>query len=206
MTDDVQINDAERYIQVNDFQPSTPAAGEAFWRKLSAHHDGYTVFFCYHDSPPPLVFLHSIGARLADDCRKTVLTLSALRPAICGDVLRVTHDNFDTFAALHDRLSPGMYWTSPRLRERLADWVILTRGEGYVMMSVWGDVAEIFACVPAAEADVRLLLSAAAQEAFACGKTSVVYMIDIAEAVQMTAARGIGFQQCGTYQGFEVIV
>ena len=202
---DMEINEKERYMQINDYFPKSGAEFTAFWANLAAGYSGYAVFFCYHGTEPPAAFLDSIGARLADDCVRAAVTPEGFSPGGSAGAVRVSEANFDEFALLHDKRSAGMYWTGARLRERLDAWAVFLLGGGYVMMSL-AHGAEVFALAAENDADARGLLSAAVQAAFAAGQESVLFMIDAADVLQRDAAEAVGFVTGGFYRGYEAIV
>ena len=71
--------------------------------------------------------------------------------------------------------------------------------EDYVLMSLWGDVSEIYALQVKNTVQGVSLLSAAAAAAFDMGKKSVLFMIGEGSNVEFDSAQSVGFKVVGKY-------
>ena len=199
---EIIIEDAEKHIQINEFLAETPEGYRSFWQDLQNKYSGYEIDFCYHNCDAPAKFMGEIGANLLESCVEMRLAAGTFMPAEESEPLRITNENFERFAALHDKDESDMYWTSARVWQDLSRWCIFVCGDSYVMMSLWGDVPEIFALEAEDEARGAALLSAAVTSAFSAGKTAVLFMANEDAQVQTDAALSVGFAKCGKYVAY----
>lgn len=193
------LDETEKHIQVNDFHAQDEENYRSFWRDLQAKYTGYEIDFCYHNAEVPVAFMKEIGAILLESCVEMRLVKVEFAPVYKVETIPVTNENFDLFTVLHDKINPNMYWTSQRVRRDLCQWCIFVCNDAYVMMSLWGNDAEVFALESSSTDSEAALLSAAAAFAFKAGKTSVVMMVDDNAPGQADTARSVGFAECGTY-------
>ncbi len=181
----------------------------------------------YRNCAVPRDFMRAVGAAPLESCVETRLSPASFTPVFSRETLSpVTENNFAAFRAIHDRANPAMYWTGDRVARDLRRWHILLCGNSggadlengrhkgippeiptsYVMMSLWGDVPEIFAVEAADAREGAALLTAVAEYAFAAGKASVLNMVDDSSAMRLEAARLTGFAPCGTYAAYRGVV
>ena len=200
------FDEDEKHLQINDFCAETPEDCRAFWRELRDKYAGYDVDFCYHNCDVPIDFMEEIGAVMLESCVEMRVAQENFSPVFGDEMTPVTDENFAVFAAVHDKTNPGMYWTSERIARDLDRWRIYTREDSYVMISLWDDIAEIFALEAADSEEGAALLSAAAEFAFGAGKTGVLFMVDDGAEIQCEAARIVGFAACGRYTAYRGVV
>ena len=191
------IIEAEKYLLLRECVAENAEEYRAFWRELQGKYAGWQVDFVYRDCEAPVSFLAEIGAVMLESSLMTELTADAFIPAGKANAVLVTEKNFADFALLHGRANPDMYWSGERIAKRLGDWRIYMRGNVYVMMSLWGEAAEIFALVASNAKEGASLLSVAAAYAFEIGKAKVDYFIEGSAPVELEAARMVGFKACG---------
>jgi len=212
----LQINEQEKFIQINDISAE---ALSATWAQLVKDYPGYEVFFSYNSERMadgqvvPVGELAEIGAELVDDMLAFRLRFSNFKP-ITETNLSITpldEAGFSTFAEFHDQHYPDIYWTSERIAKRLDIWQIFTLKEdgqitGYTMAMVTPNNAEIFAIVPADDLSFKTLLATACNQVFTVEKEEVLYMIDRKAATNQTLAKEVGFEKTGFYQGYRFIL
>ena len=194
-----------KHAQFDDFQPEYIPV----FRNIQHRFAGYVLDFCYHNCEVPLCFMTQCEASILESCVELRLSSSDFMIAEGVEyrkLLRVTEENYARFASLHDRVSAHMFWTSERITTRFPSWYIamLAHGEGYVLMNMASDVAEIYALVASREQDRLNLLSAAAQHAFAMGKGEILFMVDEDAMDQARDACAVGYRECGKYIAYRV--
>ena len=202
---DVHIFPSTKHAQIDDFcREDIPA-----FRGIQHRFAGYSLDFCYHNCEVPLDFMHALDAQLLESCVEMRLQQQDFLPvenAGVAGMCRITESNYALFSAVHDKYSASMFWTSTRIAARLKNWYIamLNISEGYVLMNIAGDEAEVYALVAPRDHDRVNLLNAAAHHAFACAKREILFMVDETFIHQAEEARSIGFRACGTYVAYRV--
>jgi len=202
----------EKYIQVDDI---TDAGLRAIWPRLVADYPGFHVDFTFHNTLAPIGFLNEIGAEVADDCIEArLLQKDLIEPPAAEANLAITRidaSNYATFAALHDKANPEMYWTSTRLKKNIESggrWDIFGIFDGetlrsYGFLRSW----EIY-CVHADRNDIEAhvaLIAAMSKQAFEIDPNAdVLFMIDVKDYVQLGAALHLGFRRAGHYISYSV--
>ena len=206
---EILIEEAERYAQVNDVV-NADALG-AVWAELKARDCGYDAWFCYHDTDAPALLVDEIGAVPVDDCVEMRLSKRGYANLLCSGAEQIAETDLDAFYACYDERNPGMYWTSKRISSDLSRWGIFTilsekQIQGYILIGVWDPVqAEIY-CVEAGNSEHgETLIRAASGFAFDKGKAEVLYMAD-KNSVAHTAALAAGFVESGKYTGYRKTV
>ena len=206
MHTDIFAEETEKHLQVNDFYPECPEDCFSFWRGLQDRYEGYEVDFCYHNHEAPIAFLKEIGASLLESCVEARLTQENFTLVYGLEATLVSNGNLAEFVAMHDKVNHEMYWTGERISRDLSQWRIYMCGKAYVMMSIWGDIAEIFALEATNAKEGAALLSTVAAFAFETGKTAVLMMVDDNTPIQLEAARLVGFAECGRYRNYRGLV
>ena len=199
--------EADKHIQANEFRVDDAEGFRSFWRDLQDKYMGFKIDFCYHNCDVPTEYMAEIDARLLESCIETRLSPDKFSPALGEYMLTpVTEENYADFAALHDRVDPDMYWTSERLIKDISRWLIYLYEDGYVLLNLYSDIAEIFA-LEATDRNIRTaLLSQASQYAFEAGKSGVLYMVDDDADVELEMVQSIGFAICGKYIAYQATV
>lgn len=199
-------NEDIRHVQINEFLAKNTEDYFCAWLDIKGKYEGFNIDFCYHNCDAPVEFMNKIGANLLESCVESRLVRKKFSP-ICGFEARfVTNENINEFIITHKKTNPEMYWSSEKIAEDLSRWCIYTHGEYYVMMSRWGDVAEIYALEAANPTDGAILLSMAVKFAFETDKKSVLMMIEDNAYIETEAARIVGFEECGRYVAYRGIV
>jgi hypothetical protein len=194
----------ENYVEIKNYMPENAEGFNAFWRELNEKYPGCMFDFVYNNTDAPEELLAGIGAEKIDSCFEMRLTHASFLTVACENGVRlVTPESFDSFAVLHDRINPDMYWTSERIRADLTRWRIFRRGEAYLLLSFWSNV-EVYA-VEAEDTETKAsLLCAAAEYAFGEGRDGVLWMVDDYAPGDVALAERIGFTQTGRYQCYRV--
>ena len=204
------VDENDKHIQINDLYVENLESFLSFWRDLQNKYAGYEIDFCYHNCEVPIEFMHDIGMTLLESCVETRLVQKNFAPVYmdCIEPTLVTLENFAAFSILHDKTNPEMFWTSEKISKDLSRWRIYMYGDSYAMMSLWGDVSEIFALetLNSNESVGAVLLSEACKFAFETGKTGVLIMIDDDSPVQVKTAKSVGFIECGKYAAYRGII
>ena len=207
---EVFVEAPEKHIQINDIRREDIAG---LWACLKAAYPGYNVDFCFRDVEVPVEVLTEIGAELLEDCVKMRLLPQDHKAYESHQVGPLTENDFDDFAAFHDAIDHGMYWTSRRMRDKMDIWRIValkTNGNisGYSMLRVKfrdASLGEIY-CVEADNPSKRKsLLSAAVRCAFEEGKSEVIFMVDN-DATEQEEALAIGFSAVGFYTAYNAVL
>jgi hypothetical protein len=198
------VEDNDRYLQINDIRNADLIR---ILERLQTDYMGYDIWFCYHNTEPPVETLNKIGAVLEDDNIEMRLTDDNFLPFETFDVVRVTDDNFEEFSAYHNERNPDMYWTSERIERDLSRWGIFTlwtdsKITGYILLSMWDSFQSEIYCVDATD-NIRcqVLISSAAKYAFDNGKKELLYMAD-ENTNGHIAAEAVGFTRTGFYKGY----
>lgn len=187
------------HLQVDDFIAKDDDERSAFWQELRHKYPGYEIDFCFHNCEVPIGFMAEIGMELLESCLESRLVEENFNPVGECVVTPVSQENFSTFKALHDEMSPEMFWSGERIGQDLDRWRIFMTDEDYVLMSLWGDVSEIYALQVKNTVQGVSLLSAAAAAAFDMGKKSVLFMIGEGSNVEFDSAQSVGFKVVGKH-------
>lgn len=219
---EVFTDEAEQYVQIND---PTEADLSRLREPLAARFPGWEVTLCFRNVPIPEKALAELNATVLEDCVRTRMTPADVMPCNgtnaallpeAGDgtyAVLLPEADFEEFAALHDSIDHGMFWTGPRIKEKRSKWRIFAVYEagriiGYTMLCVklrTPGLGEIF-CVHADEPAQRIaLLAAATRHAFENGKTEIIYMVDRDNPAEMDAALAVGFRDAGFYTAYTFI-
>ena len=202
-------NESENHIQINDLTITDLKANPNFWRDLQDKYANCEIDFCCHNLKNceiPVEFMREINANLLESCVETRLTRENFTPVHGLELTLVTYENISIFTELHDKTNPEMFWTGKKISRDLSQWRIYMRENSYILMSLWGDISEIFALEIQDEFIGAVLLSAAAEFAFESDKKSVLFMIDDGAIIQVKAAQSAGFTKCGKYIAYRGIV
>ncbi len=200
------LDELEKHIQINEFLAGNREEYRALWQDLQNKYSAYEIDFCYHNCDDPAAFMAEIGASLLESCVEMRLAPGEFMPAEGLRPLRVTDKSFELFKALHDKEASGMYWTSERVGQDLSRWCIFVCGDSYMMMSLWGEVPEVFAVRAEGAERGAALLSAAAEFAFGAGKPAVLFMADESAQNQIDSALSVGFKSCGKYVAYRCVI
>ena len=200
------IEDADGYLQINDVGGDDLSR---IWARLKTGYSGYDKWFCYHNTEVPYNALGGIGASLKDDCIEMRLSADGFQATDMVDVIQITEDNYDEFAAYHDQRHPDMYWTSERIRRDLSRWGIFVLREddqivGCLLLAMGDPIcAEVFCADAADGGQCERLLRYAAGFAFRGGKKETLYMAD-ANTIGRQGALAAGFAVTGFYKGYQI--
>jgi len=204
---EIFVEEAENYIQINDIQEHDLAT---IWNSLIAKYPGYEVVLCFRDMPHPTGILAKIGAELLEDCLKLQVKPQEVRPHGGLGIVPLQKTDYESFAKLHDKTNPDMYWTSRRVLAKWDIWRIFVHKTnakitGYAMIMIAmrdESKSEIFA-VEAENPVLRgALLSSAVTSAFECGKSVVINMVERNNANEQEDSLAVGFREVGYYRGF----
>ena len=201
------VSDIDQYLQINDISGSDLIK---IWGQIETDYALYEKWICYHHYHEiPFVLLDEMGAVLEDDCVEMRLTIDNFKDANVLGVVRITEENFDMFAAYHNKRNPESGAKSELIKRNFSNWVIfalLTDNKitDYIVTAVGNPVqAEIY-CIEAADGiKCRELIISAAQYAFNQGKKEVLYMAD-GNTVGHQEAMVIGFIKTGFYKGYKI--
>jgi len=202
---EAKIEKTDSYLQINDVS----AAGLAdIMQQLKTDYATYDRWLCFRNVEPPYALLDELGAKLEDDCAQMFLYDDIVFHISDLYIKRVTENDFDEFAAFHDKCNPSMYWTGERLRRDLSRWgIFYTRNKGqiesYIIMSMGHpSIAEVM-CVESKSLSVSGgLLAHATKFAFENQKSRVLFMADY--GMSRTAALSVGFVVTGFYKGYKI--
>jgi len=201
----ISIIESEKHVNVKEFFAENQDGYNVFWQDLCKKYRGWTIEFIYRNCNPPIEFLSQVSAALLESSIITSLTREDFIPTIWHSVTLVTAENFDSFTPLHDKL-PNMYWTSTRILADLTRWRIYMLGNSYVLMSLWGNDAEIFALEISTIEEGRELLSVAASYAFENSKTKLLYFVEDDSHLHLESAQNVGFIVCGKSVAYQTII
>lgn len=127
------------------------------------------------------------------------------------NINRITEDNFERYAEYHEKQFQGIYWTSERLKQRLAQWRIYTHQtgkliDGCIFLNVWENNCEIFGLSDTSNGKILtyLLLSQALSEVIKNDNVNnVIFFIEDNDNIQINAAKAVGFTYHSSYCCFK---
>ncbi|MDR1705066.1 MAG: hypothetical protein LBS19_10350 [Clostridiales bacterium] len=198
--------DNEDYLEVKNYTPENPDAFRAFWRELNEKYPYCkTCDFVFNNLTAPEELLNEIGAEKMDSCLEMRIEPEDFRcTAPLDNISLVTPETSDSFAGLHDRTNPDMYWTSGRIIADLSRWRIFRRDGAYLLLSFNTDT-EVYALEAEDIQTKAALLSVAARYAFNAGKDGVLWMVDDGKPDEIELAYRLGFKQTGTSASYRYI-
>ncbi|MCL2572921.1 MAG: hypothetical protein FWE34_00035 [Defluviitaleaceae bacterium] len=205
------VNGNAKYIQIDDVDMHDI---ERVWENLSANYSGFLVDFCFHNTLAPEKYLLSVGAVMSDNCLEMRLAQKDMVDLpTAGDIAPVTIDNFATFAAYHNAVSPEMFWNSELLLSELHtnphiwDIFIISRDGGVVGYVIMRSGWEIYRVAADSMDDKISLLSTAAQKGFAKQQEhEILFMVDRDNFTETGAAMHLGFRREGYYISYRARV
>ena len=202
---EIIVSDIARYLQLNDISGSDLTK---IWGQIKTDYALYEKWICYHNYPEiPFALLDEMGTVLENDCIEMRLTADNFNYTKVWGVIRITEENFDMFAAYHNKRNPENGAKSEHIKRNFSNWAIfalLTDNKitDYIVLAIGNPIqAEIY-CVEASDGvKCKELIISAAKYAFDQGKKEVLYMAD-ENTIEHKEAISVGFINTGFYKGY----
>ena len=201
--------EADKYVKINDIgAKDLPIV----WESIRKRFPGYEFDLCFHDMQPPLEALSSIRAELLEDCIEMQVSKDEFILWPSNEITTLEKNDFDTFAALHDKVNPECGGTSQIIQRKWDNWrVFLLRKDnkiiGYSIICIaMRDAAagEIFCIWANNDAHRKALISAVTSCAFENNKSKIIFMVDRDNQKEYEAAAAVGYKETGYYIGYQV--
>lgn len=198
--------EADRYLQTDGFfiRRNTRQALAEFTEYARAHFPGYTLYLGFPRRNQDAVHaLESAGWACVEESCHDIFSLADYEPQPDAQgIVRVTHENFSAFRALH-RTDEFTYWNAQRMERTLDAWQIYMLNEretGAPLGAIYARDGEIFGIdYREAQFDAavyRSLMLAILNDYSRAGRRHVVFFHD--EAAQ-PAALALGFRCAAQY-------
>jgi len=204
---EININREEEYVFIDGL---TAEEASGVWARLLRECPNFEVDFAFNvGAKVPKEFLAKIGASLLEESVKMQLLPENLAEQPTADFVKIDEDNFEDFAAHHDKQSPEMYWNSDRIWETLPKWEIFavyesTNISDYIMFSVPN--ATVFAMDGKNTANKKALLHLAAKKFFVISQSPIFFYAEKSVPDEQEIAGQMGFTPISNYCVYRIIV
>ena len=200
------VSEVDQYLQLNDI---SRADLSRVWGHINDKYASYEKWICYHNyTDIPLALLGEIDAVIKDDCIETRLKPGYFIDSDTLDVVPITEENFDAFAAYHSVRNP--HWIKSELIwrnfSRWSIFALFTNNQitDYLLLAMGNPAqAEIFGVEASDDTNCKALITSAAKHAFKHGKKEVLYMAE-ENTMAHAAAISLGFANTGWYKGYQI--
>lgn len=128
------------------------------------------------------------------------------------DIKLLTMEHFESFAKIHDKMNPEMFWNSERLRKNFNKWRIFTfykeeKIGGYVLSMIYDNsIGEIFTITTTMNIDDDILESLvymACKDMFNMGSTGIISSCDIG-SFERELYNNLGFESTNDYISYSI--
>jgi len=204
---EVIVSDVDRYLQINDVSGMDLAE---ICEQIKSDYSSYEKWICYHNyADIPFELLEEMGTVIEDNSIEMRLTANDFINFGASDVVQITMEELDDFAAYHNKCNPDNGANSERIKRNFSNWGIFAlfadnKISDYVIIAMGNpNQAEIF-CVESSDKNkCEKLISFATKHAFDSGKREVLFMADENTIAYKVALSG-GFCVTGFYKGYRI--
>ena len=204
---------ADHYMSTSAFNIATHTelALQEFLDYVQNRFHGYDLFLGFSGANEKAVnFLSGNGFECIEDTFHHTLDLRHYQPVHSDDnVVRITRDNYELFAELHDLNEGYMYWNSSRIRETLDHWVVFAKLEdGKPVGNVYyrthdGGIVSLYGLDQAGAFDPRIFCDLMNNALRAAVELGGKYMTCFCEKEEVDSMRELGFTFVAEYVAFQ---
>lgn len=186
-----------------------------FIEYLKVQYPNFKMYFGYPtENQVAITFLEKIEAELLDACLTMELKKEDfVRVSPRYEVIMLSNERYEEYAAFHDNHNPNMYWNSKRIFEHLDIWNIYVVIEhqkiiGSIFIRMNGSDSEIFGLsIDKAYKNQNLeldLLSISLEDCFSQNIECLLFFVNEDDQNQIDATLEVGFKQIDTYRCYKI--